>query len=317
MAVHTHLSEKDIVKIISKYDIGELKLFSGIKEGIENTNYLIQTQQDSFVLTIFEKRLKKSKLPYILKLMKRLNNSGIKCPIPVADKKEKLINLIGNKQFSLFSFINGKSKKKWTDNDCYQVGAVLGNLHQVGNNFLPHIENDFSIDTWKNLFQKCNKKGNLFENKTNVDITNEIQFILKNWPQNLPMGIIHADLFPDNIFFSEDKICGVIDFYFSCYDFLMYDLAIAVNAWCFKKGNFMECNLKQLIKGYESIRKISTNEKNKFNILLRGACLRFLTTRMYDSVFKKKSEYVLTKDPREYLKILRFHQKNNNGLNYF
>ena len=317
MAVHTHLSEKDIVKIISKYDVGELKLFSGIKEGIENTNYLIQTQQDSFVLTIFEKRLKKSKLPHILKLMKRLKNNGVKCPIPVADKKEKLINSIRNKQFSLFSFIDGKSRKKWTDYDCYQVGAVLGNLHQVGKNFLPHIENDFSIDTWKNLFQKCCKRGEIFENKTKVDITNEIQFILNNWPQNLPMGIIHADLFPDNIFFCEDKICGVIDFYFSCYDFLMYDLAITVNAWCFKKGNFMERNLKQLIEGYESIRKISTNEKNKFNILLRGACLRFLTTRMYDSVFKKKSEYVLTKDPGEYLKILRFHQKNNNGHNYF
>ena len=317
MAVHTYLSKKDIVKIISKYDIGELKLFSGIKEGIENTNYLIRTQQDSYVLTIFEKRLKKSKLPYILKLMKRFKKNGINCPIPVTDKKKKSINLIRNKQFSLFSFIDGKSKKRWTDSDCYQVGAVLGNLHQVGKNFSPHIENDFSINTWKNLFQKCYKKRKVFEHKTNVDIANEIQFILKNWPQDLPMGIIHADFFPDNIFFSEHKICGVIDFYFSCYDFMMYDLAITANAWCFKKGNFMECNLKQLIKGYQSIRKISTNEKNKFNILLRGACLRFLTTRMYDSVFKKKSEYVLTKDPEEYLKILKFHQKNNYGLNCF
>ena len=317
MAVHTHLSEKDIVKIVSRYDVGELKLFSGIKEGIENTNYLIQTQKDSFILTIFENRLKKSKLPYILQLMERLRSSGIKCPVPVSDKEKKLINSIKNKQFSLFSFIDGKSKKKWTDNDCYQVGAVLGDLHRVGRNFLPHLENDFSVYTWKTLFQKCYKKGKLFKNKTNVDIADEIQFILMNWPQNLPMGIIHADLFPDNIFFSGDKICGVIDFYFSCYDFLMYDLAITVNAWCFKEGDFMECNLKQLIKGYESVRKISSTEKNKFNVLLRGACLRFLTTRMYDSVFKKQSEYFLKKDPREYLKILRFHQENNNELNYF
>ncbi len=307
MAVHTQLNEKEIINILNNYNLGNLIKFSGIKDGIENTNYKVETTKNKYILTIFEKRVKKSNLPFFLKLMKYSNENGIKCPQPIFDKKGKLINLIKSKNFSLFSFVDGHSKKKWSSKVCFKLGKTLAEFHQANKKMNFNIKNDFSLSYWESLFLKIKKT--LKKNESNL-ISQEIDFLKKNWPKKLPQGVIHADLFPDNIFFKNNSISGILDFYFSCYDFLIYDLAIAVNAWCFIEGNFEKNKFHNIVAGYQTIRNLERKETDAFNIMLRGASMRFFLTRQFDKLDKENNELVKKKNPKEFLNILKFHIEN-------
>ena len=312
MAVHTHLSEIEILDIVKMYDIGDLKKYRGIKDGIENTNYYLRTTQSSFILTIFENRIKKTKIPKILNLLEYTVKKGISCPLPVSDKQNRIINNYKKKKFSLFNFLTGSAKQEWSEKECYQVGKTLGHLHLRNINYQPKLKNDFGYLSWKGLCGASFSKYKGLSAQKKQAILKEIDFIISNWPGNLPKGTIHADFFPDNVFFNKNKISGIIDFYFSCYDLLSYDLAITINAWCFENRSFNKLKFKKLISGYEKKRKLKIEEKDKINILLRGASLRFLLTRIYDSIFSYKNKFLSPKDPLEYLNILEFHINKKN-----
>ncbi len=318
MAVHTRLSKKDILDILSVYSIGSLLNFSGIQDGIENTNYKIKTTKNRYVLTIFEERVDKNNLPFFLSLMLNCNKKKISCPKPISGTNGKLINNFKQKKLAIFSFLNGKSKKNWSEINCFDIGKILGQFHSVNKSLKKKIANEFSLVFWKKIFKKMGKsKLDSVIPGIHKLLKQELEIINLNWPKNLPEGIIHADLFPDNVFFKEKKISGILDFYFSCHDFLIYDLAVTINAWCFKNGKFNHSFFNQIIKGYQSKRKLTENEKKKFNIILRGASLRFLLTRLYDSINTKKNSIVTMKDPIEYYSILTFHIQSHERLNYF
>lgn len=312
MAVYTQLSEIEIIELLKNYKLGIYISYKGIKDGIENTNYLITTSKGKFILTIFENRVKNSNLPFFLKLMNHSKKFGIKCPEPIKDKKGKLINSIKLKKFSIFSFLEGNSKKRWSSEVCFKIGKTLANFHKVNKSLNSKIKNDFSINYWEKLFLLLKK------NKPNdvKFIKNELTYIKNNWPKNLPSGIIHADLFPDNVFFEKKSISGILDFYFACYDFFIYDIAIVINAWCFNDGVFQKKKYHNLVSGYESIRKLKEIEIDSFNVILRGASLRFFLTRTIDAKNKKENTLVKKKDPKEYFKILKFHISSKNEFKY-
>ena len=317
MAVHTKLSKNDILEIVNKYEIGELENFSGIKEGIENTNYSIKTSKNRFILTIFENRVNKSKLPLFFQLMKYTSKQKIRCPNPIIDKNKNLINKFKSKKFGIFSFLDGKSKRNWYSSDCVHVGEVLGNLHQKNMNKKLDLKNNFGVSSWKKLFSKCKYKINEIIPNSCDSIFKEIVYLNKKWPSNLPKGLIHGDLFPDNVLFYKENISGILDFYFSCNEILAYDLAISLNAWGFKNGKFKKENFSKLLQGYQTKRRLKKSEKEKLNILLRGASMRFLLTRIYDMIHIDGNKFLKKKNPLEFFKILNFHKKINNHLDYF
>ncbi len=316
MAVHTHLSKIEILGILENYSLGKLKDYQGIKDGIENTNYLIITEKKKIILTIFESRSELSEIPKIFDLLNHLNKNGINCPKPILNKKEKLLNSFKEKKYSLFNFLEGTTKKTYDKDHCFNVGNILGKIHLINLNFKYKIKNNFGHNSLKSLFDSSfTDSKNKFEYLNKI-ISDEISYLNSNWPKNLPKSTIHADFFPDNVFFLNQKITGVIDFYFSCYDFMAFDLAIAINAWCFDKSKFNKSKFQSLIQGYEEIRPLAGDEKKKFNTLLRAASLRFLLTRIYDSIYGKQNPYLKKKDPAEYFNILNFHMKCK-GENYF
>ena len=318
MAVHTKLLKKDISDILGFYKIGNLLNFAGIKDGIENTNYKVKTTKNYYILTIFEERVNKKNLPFFLSLMLSCNKRKICCPKPILDTKGKLTNNFNQKKIAIFSFLNGKSKKNWTELNCFELGKTLGQFHSINKSFKEKISNEFSLGFWKEIFKKMDRsKLDSVIPGIHKLLNEELGIISLNWPKDLPKGIIHADLFPDNIFFKGKKISGILDFYFSCHDFFIYDLAITINAWCFKKGKFNQFFFNQIIKGYQSKRILTEKEKKQFNIILRGASLRFLLTRLYDSINIKKNSLVTLKDPKEYYSILTFHIQSQERFNYF
>ena len=310
MAVHTELSKANINQILENYNLGKLKDYKGIKEGIENTNYLLSTNTDKFIITIFEKRVDTSQIPFFFEVMHNSNSRGIECPVPLKNKNGDYVSKIKNKKMAIFLFLEGSSKNNWSNENCFDVGKKLANFHLANKNNNLSSNNNFSIKFWKHFF---------FENKQKFDdvipssfktIKREIDFLCLNWPEKLPKGVIHADLFPDNVFFKNNKISGFLDFYFSCNDFLSYDLAVTANAWCFKKEKFNKEFFSCLLSGYQSIRKLEKLEKDNFNILLRGASLRFLFTRIYDHINSQENKFLNKKNPDEFYKILNFHINN-------
>ncbi len=310
MAVHTELSKANINKILENYNLGQLRNYRGIKEGIENTNYLLVTESKKFIVTIFEKRVDTSQLPFFFEVMHNSKSNGIECPIPLKDNYGNYVNTIRNKKMAVFIFLEGSSKKNWSEIDCFKVGKKLADFHCANKKNKLLSMNNFSIRFWEQSFLKNKYKLNKIIPNSLQIIKNEINFLSSNWPKRLPKGIIHADLFPDNVFFKENSISGFLDFYFSCNDFLSYDLAVTVNAWCFKNNRFNKKYYSSLLSGYESVRKLEKVEKEQFNILLRGASLRFLFTRIHDYRKRFDNKFLSKKDPCEFFSILNFHIKN-------
>jgi len=321
MAVYTKINNKDISSLSKKFNFSTIINFQGIKQGIENTNYLLKTNNKKYILTIFEKRVKKKDLPFFMKLMDSLNQQKINCPKPLKDKNGKYLTLIKNKAACIVTFLKGKDKKNLNNKNCYDVGKNIGKLHKASNKIKLYRKNSMSINSLDLLLKsiKFKSKGIAPNLKSLLKIN--LEEIKKGWPKNIPKGIIHGDLFIDNIFFNKNKFSGFIDFYFSCNDYLMYEIAISINALCFDKKNnkFIMNNqkIKSLIKGYLSVRKISLKEKNSLNILCRGAALRYLLTRIYDYLNTPKTALIKIKDPKEYFQKLIVHNSLDNYKDYY
>ena len=321
MAVYTKLDKKDIEEILSNYSIGELNSFEGIQEGIENTNYYLSIEKKKFILTIYEKRVDPKDLPFFSELMSGLDKKNYKCPVPIINNKNETISDYKKKKLMIVSFLEGKAKQVLTPDNCKQVGVEVAKMHEITKDFKIKRNNNLSVNSWRNLFNSIKDQCT----KINKDLPKLIETNLidveKNWPKNLPGGIIHADLFSDNIFFQNEKFSGVIDFYFSCNDFYSFEIAICFNALCFdgQKNNlsFNVTKAKNFIDGYSSIRKISDEEKKSIKVLSQGAALRFLLTRVFDALNTVEGANVKIKDPLEYLKRLEFHKNSKNSEDYF
>ena len=321
MAIYTKISSKDIRSIEKKYNLGKIIHFKGIKKGIENTNYLLKTKNKRFILTLFEKRVQKKDLPFFMNLMDKLSKYKINCPKPQRNKKGSFLIKIKNKTGSIVSFVEGKDKLKLNPKNCYEIGKNIAKLHRASKKIKLYRKNSLSLKEWPKLLNKIGNKSKIISPNLNSLMKNSLIQIKNKWPKNLPFGIIHADLFIDNIFFKKNKFHGYIDFYFACNDFLMYEIAICINALCFdKKNNKFIFNKKKstnLIRGYSKIRKFSVNEKKSLNILCKGAALRYLLTRTYDYLNTPKNAIIKIKNPREYIQKLKVHNKFKNFKNYY
>ena len=321
MAVYTKLSKSELVGFFSKYNLGKLLNYKGIKEGIENTNYFIQTEKGKFILTLYEKRTEEKDLPFFISLMRNLFDKKFPSPEPIINKNGNYISQILKKNAAVVSFLEGNAKKNLSPNNCYQVGISAAKLHLITKNLTGKRENKLSVNSWREIYNKIKKDCSKIDKNLPEIIEKNLNEIEKNWPKNIPMGIIHADLFPDNIFFKNDKLSGIIDYYFSCFDFYAFEIAICLNALCFEgtKENlsFNVTKAKKFIDGYSSIRKLAIEEKNSLKILCQGAAMRFLLTRVFDYINLTEGAIVTVKDPLEYLKRLEFHDSVKNYQDYF
>ena len=321
MAVYTKFNQNKINEILSHYNLGKLDQFKGIEEGIENTNYFLSIKKKKYILTIYEKRVKSEDLPFFSNLMSSLNNLNFKCPAPIINKQNTTITDFEGKKLMIVSFLEGKAKKNLSPLDCKSIGIEVAKMHEITKNFEFKRENDLSIKSWRGLFDSVKDKCSKIHKDLPKLIEENLSDVEKNWPKNLPRGIIHADLFHDNIFFIKDKFSGIIDFYFSCEDFYAFEIAICFNALCFdgSKDNlsFNVTKAKSFIDGYTSIRSLSEEEKNNIKVLSQGAALRFLLTRVFDALNTVEGAIVKIKDPVEYLKRLEFHKNSKNFEDYF
>ena len=310
MAVYTKINKKDIVSINDQFGIEKIIHFKGIKKGIENTNYLLKTKKNKFILTIFEKRVSDKEIPFFMKLMELLNSSNINCPKPLRSKNGSHLIKLKSKKACIVSFLDGKDKIQLNLKNCYEVGKVIANIHQITKKIKISMKNSMGNKELGPLLKSIKFRSKKFSNLQKF-LTNNLKEIKKNWPSKLPQGIIHGDLFIDNIFFNKDKLSGVIDFYFAANDIFMYEIAICINALCFDfKNSKFEMNkqkIKKLLKGYESVKRISLKEKKSLNILCRGAAMRYLLTRLYDYSNTPKTALIKIKDPNEYYQKLITH----------
>jgi homoserine kinase type II len=321
MAVYTKFTEDNIKSILSNYSIGALNEFKGIQEGIENTNYLLFVENKKYILTIYEKRVKEEDLPFFSELMSGLNKSGFKCPVPILNKKNETINEFNKKKLMIVSFIEGKSKEVLNPEDCKSVGIEAAKMHEITKKFKVKRLNDLSITSWRKIFNSVKDKCSVIHKDLPKLIESNLADVEKCWPTDLPKGIIHADLFNDNIFFKDNKFSGIIDFYFSCNDFYAFEIAICFNALCFDVDqsnlNFNVTKAKNLINGYNQIRQLTDNEKKNIKVLSQGSALRFLLTRVFDALNAVEGAIVKVKDPIEYLKRLEFYKKTKDFEDYF
>ena len=320
MAVYTRINQSELKYIENNFNIGKIRSFSGIKKGIENTNYLLRTKNKKIILTIFEKRVQKKDLPFFMNLMFGLSKYKIRCPEPIKNKKGKYLFKIKNKSACLVSFLKGKDKNNLNYRECFIVGKKVAQLHLASKKLNLYRKNDLSINSWGPLLKKIDKRINKLSSNLKNLMKRDLTEIRGKWPKKMPKGIIHSDLFIDNIFFNKGKFYGFIDFYFSANDFLAYELSTCINALCFNKKNnsFVLDRRKssQLLKGYESIRKLSLKEKNNLNTLCRGSALRYLLTRSYDYLNTPKNAIIKIKDPMEYLDKLNFHRNVSSFKDY-
>ncbi|ENN93356.1 homoserine kinase [Bartonella bovis] len=307
MAVYTDVHQSDLEKFLTRYSIGFLLSYQGIAEGIENSNFILYTTKGKFILTLYEKRVSKSDLPFFCSLMQHLNQRGIPCPQPVLQNDGATIGKLAGRPAIIVTFVEGIWVHKPNVYHCCEVGTGLARLHLAGQDFVPNRKNTLSIVNWKPLWVSCQtKKGTLLQ-KFGPKIDIELAFLEKNWPLCLPTGIIHADLFNDNVFFLDRRLSGIIDFYFACNDFFAYDLAICLNAWCFESDNsYNLVKARGLLESYQKIRPLIILELDAILLLVRGAALRFLLTRLYDWFNTPSGSFVVKKDPLEYWHKLNF-----------
>jgi homoserine kinase type II len=321
MAVYTQLNQSKIKEILSNYNLGELDSFKGIEEGIENTNYFLSVNKKKFILTVYEKRVKSEDLPFFSNLMSSLNKANFKCPAPVTNKINSTITNFNGKKLMIVSFLEGKAKTNLSPANCKAIGIETAKMHELTKNIKIKRQNDLSVNSWRNLFETVKDQCSKLHKDLPKLIEENLNSVEKNWPKDLPKGIIHADLFHDNIFFNKDKFSGIIDFYFSCEDFFALEIAICFNALCFdgvkENLSFNVTKAKNFIDGYSSIRKLSDLEKQSIKVLSQGAALRFLLTRVFDALNTVEGAIVKVKDPIEYLKRLEFHKNAKNYEDYF
>lgn len=317
MAVYTEVSDDELAGFIARYELGELLSYKGIAEGVENTNYMVHTTAGTFILTLYEKRVDPRDLPFFLGLMAHLQSRGVNCPLPVRDKRGEMLNPLGGRQAALITFLDGVWPRKPTATHCLEVGRALARMHIAGDGFGLERSNALGLKDWRPLFEKFSAAADDILPGLNRLIGDELRYLESSWPQDLPQGVIHADLFPDNVFFIGEALSGLIDFYFACNDILAYDIAVCLNAWCFEKDfAFNATKGRALLKGYEEIRPLSGAERAAMPTLARGAAMRFLLTRGYDWLNTPATAMVARKDPFDYVRRLRFHQSATSLADY-
>tara|TARA_B100000686_G_C16722213_1_gene935640 strand:+ start:333 stop:1301 length:969 start_codon:yes stop_codon:yes gene_type:complete len=321
MAVYTKLTENNLKDFFIKYNLGKVLNYKGIEEGIENTNYFIKTEKGKFILTLYEKRVDEKDLPFFISLMRNLFDKNFPSPEPIINKNGNYISEISGKKAAVVSFLDGSAKRNLDPNNCHEIGVNTAKLHLITKNLSGRRENKLSINSWRKIYNKVKKDCSKIHHNLPKIIEKNLEEIEDSWPKKIPSGIIHADLFPDNIFFKKNKVSGIIDFYFSCNDFYAFEIAICLNALCFEgqKQNlsFNVTKAKKFIDGYSSIRKLNEEEKKSLKILCQGAAIRFLLTRVFDYLNLTKGAIVKIKDPVEYLKRLEFHNSVKNYEDYF
>ncbi len=317
MAVYTDVSADDLARFIFDYDIGELLSYKGIAEGVENSNFLVHTSAGNFILTLYEKRVAEGDLPFFIGLMGHLAARELNCPQPVKNKSGGALGRIAGRPAAIVTFLDGLWIRRPNAGHCAAVGEALARLHLAGADFTMKRANALSVENWRPLFEHAGARGDSVRPGLCNEIVSELGVLEKNWPRDLPQGVIHADLFPDNVFFLGDKLSGLIDFYFACTDTLAYDVSICLNCWCFEPDHSYNVTKgRALLKAYESVRKMSAAEHDALPMLARGAAMRFLLTRLVDWLAVPDGALVKPKDPLEYFRKLRFHQSVKSASDY-
>jgi len=310
MAVYTDIAEGELGAFLKHYPVGDLLSYKGIAEGSENSNFLLHTSAGAYILTLYEKRVDRSDLPFFLGLMEHLAKKGISCPLPVHRRDGAVIGELAGRPAALITFLEGMWMRRPTAMHCREVGKALAALHLAGADFPLSRPNALAIDGWRKLWDGSRDRADEVEEGLAREVDGDFELLARDWPVSLPTGVIHADLFPDNVFFLGDRLSGLIDFYFACNDFYAYDIATCLNAWCFEKDHaFNLTKGTALLAGYQSERPLSEAERLALPVLARGSALRFMLTRLYDWLTIPDGALVLKRDPLEYIRKLRFHRQ--------
>lgn len=317
MAVYTEVSDEELAAFIASYDLGDLLSCKGIAEGVENTNYLVHTSSGPHILTLYEKRVARADLPFFLGLMEHLSAAGITCPLPVRDRKGEMLRELAGRPAAIVTFLEGIWLRRPRPEHCKALGEALATMHLAGRDFPLKRANALSVSAWRPLYSELGSKADQIAGGLADEIERELADLEAIWPTTLPEGVIHADLFPDNVFFLGDRLSGFIDFYFACNDVLAYDIAICLNAWCFEADNsFNITKARALLRAYTGVRPLTASEFDALPVLARGAALRFLLTRVYDWLHTSRDALVRPKDPLEYQRKLRFHKTVKSARDY-
>jgi homoserine kinase type II len=306
MAVYTHVGAAALAEFLADFDLGPETAFQGIPQGVENTNYALTTPRGKFVLTLFERRVREADLPFFMAAMAHLRRSGVPSPEPIGDRQGHLIKRLAGRPAAILRFLDGAPKDPPAAEDCRRAGQLSAQLHRGAEGFPLRRANALGLAAWRALAASCAKSGDA---ALTALIDDELRYLSDHWPHGLPCGLIHADLFPDNVLFRDGAVSGVIDFYFSCTDSFAYDLALAANAWASSNGAFDRARARALFEGYRSARLLAESERRAMPILLRGAALRILLTRLYDRLHPVEGAIVAMKDPLEYRDLLEFHRR--------
>jgi len=317
MAVYTDVSDTDLEAFLAAYDLGAVLSFKGIAEGVENSNFMLRTETGAYILTLYEKRVAECDLPFFLGLMEHLAARGVTCPLPVKARDGTALGRLAGRPAAIVSFLEGMWVRRPRLGHCAALGLALGEMHLAGLSFPLTRPNALSLPSWRPLFEGDRAEADAVEPGLADFIARELDALEAAWPAGLPEGVIHADLFPDNVFFLKDAVSGLIDFYFACNDLLAYDLAICMNAWCFETdGSFNVTKARMMAKGYQAARPLLPEERAALPVLARGAAMRFLLTRLHDWLRVPAGALVTPKDPLEYAKKLRFHTQVASAAEY-
>ena len=318
MAVYTDITDAELEAFLQRYDLGAPLSFKGIAEGVENSNFLLDTEQGRFILTIYERRVREAELPFFIDLMQHLAAKGFPCPTPIADRNGRALQALRGKPAALVSFLNGVSVRRPSPAHCREAGVGLARLHLAGDGLKSRRANDLAQPAWAALYVDQRPAAEALRPGLAREIDEDLAMLALAWPRGLPTGLIHADLFPDNVFFMDGRFSAAIDFYFACEDAFAYDLAICLNAWCFEvDGAFNVTAARALVAGYQSLRPLSPVERFGLPILAHGAAMRFFLTRLIDWGRSDEGALVRPKDPMEYERKLAFHRAAGGELNLF
>ncbi|HYJ44906.1 MAG TPA: homoserine kinase [Xanthobacteraceae bacterium] len=317
MAVYTDVTAEELAGFLAGYELGELLSYKGIAEGVENSNFLVHTSTGNYILTLYEKRVAAKDLPFFLGLMQHLASRGISCPLPIKDKRGDALGKIAGRPAAIITFLDGLWIRRPSAVHCAALGEALAKLHLAGLDFDGKRRNTLSVDGWRPLFEHCRDRVNEVQRSLRDLIEKELASLERDWPRGLPQGVIHADLFPDNVFFLGDRLSGMIDYYFACNEALAYDVAICLNAWCFEADHSYNVTKgRALLQNYARVRQLDDAERAALPRLARGAALRFLLTRLVDWFNVPPGALVRPKDPMEYFRKLRFHQQAKSASDY-
>jgi len=317
MAVYTEITEVELGTFLADYELGDLRSYRGIAEGSENSNYVLHAGGGEFILTLYEKRVDEADLPFFLGLMQHLALKGISCPLPVARRDGALSGRLAGRAAAIITFLEGIWPRRPTVAQCREVGMALAGMHIASADFALTRPNALSVDGWRTLWAGARERSSEVDAGLRDEIDADFELFATEWPSDLPAGVIHADLFPDNVFFLGSKLSGLIDFYFACNDFYAYDVATCLNAWCFEKdGAFNLTKGAALLSGYESLRRLSDSEREALPLLARGSALRFTLTRLYDWLTIPDGALVQKRDPMEFARRWRFHRTVRSAAEY-